>query len=325
MDRRRFLLTSLAGALAAPLVTEAQQAGKAPKIGYLIANAGRTPLDDAFDQALRDLGYIEGRNIIVHRRYLAGRMDRARAAAEELVGLNLDVIVVWSPPLTSAVKATGTRTSVVFLAGGAAVELGFAASLAHPGGTMTGIAFQPVDTLLPKYLEIAKQLVPHASRAALLVAPGETAYRVPEVAEAAAQSLKLHLRLVVAGTPEELTSALEVIGRGDAQVLVAPPSALLYVHRKQVVAFAEKQRLPGVYGFREVTVDGGLASFSANLSEIATKGATYVDKILKGAKPGDLPVEQPTKYDLVINLKTAKALGLTLPPLLLLRADQVLE
>jgi putative tryptophan/tyrosine transport system substrate-binding protein len=325
MDRRRFLLTSLAGALAAPRTAATQGAGKGARIGYLIANAERGPLDDAFDQALRGLGWIEGRNITVQRRYLAGRMDQARAAAQDLAGLNLDVIVVWSPPLTSAVKATGTKTAVVFLAGSAAVELGFAASLARPGGTMTGIAFQPIDTLLPKYMEIAKELAPHATRFALLVAPGETAHRIPEASDRAAQTFKIRLQRVVAGTPEELSSALEAIGHGDAQVLVVPPSALVYVHRKQVIAFAERRRLPGVYCFREVTAEGGLASFSANLSEIASHGATYVDKILKGARPGELPIEQPTRYDLVINLKTAKALGLTIPPSLLARADQIID
>jgi putative ABC transport system substrate-binding protein len=190
---------------------------------------------------------------------------------------------------------------------------------------MTGIAFQPIDTLLPKYLEIAKELAPHASRFALLIGPGETADRIPEVAETAAQALKIRLQRVLAGTPEELSSALEAVGHGDAQVLVVPPSALVFVQRKQVITFAERRRLPGVYGFREVTAEGGLASYSANVVEIASRGATYVDKILRGARPGELPIEQPTRYDLVINLKTARALGLTIPPSLLLRADQVIE
>jgi putative ABC transport system substrate-binding protein len=330
LSRRRFItgvvlaLTPL-GATASAQEYRAQRTGRGPRIGYLSASAERGPLDDAFDQALGSLGWIEGRNIRIQRRYLAGRMDQARAAAEELAGLTLDVIVVWSPPLTSAVKATGTKTPVVFLAGGAAVELGFAASLARPGGTMTGIAFQPIDTLLPKYLEIAKELAPHATRFALLVARGETAHRIPEASDKAAQTLKIRLQRIVVGTPEELTSVLEAIGQGDAQVLVVPPSALVYVHRKQVIAFAERRRLPGVYGFREVTTDGGLASFSANLLEIASRGATYVDKILKGARPGELPIEQPTRYDLVINLRTANALGLKIPPSLLARADHIIE
>jgi len=325
ISRRAFVANAATGVLASSFAAKAQQAVKSPKIGYLIATAGRTPLDDVFDQAMKDLGHIEGRNISVFRRYLAGRIDQARAVAEELVGLKPDVIVVWSPPLTSAVKATGTQIPVVFLAGGAAVELGFAASLARPGGTMTGIAFQPVDTLLPKYLELAKGIAPKASRFALLVAPGETSHRIPEAADRAAQTLNIRLQRIVAGTPEELTSALDALAHGDAEILVAPPSALLYVQRKQVIAFAEKRRLPAVYGFREVTLEGGLASYSANLSDIAVRGATYVDKILKGANPGDLPVEQPTRYELVINMKTAKALGLTMPPALLLRADEVIE
>jgi putative ABC transport system substrate-binding protein len=277
MDRRRFLLTSLTGALAAPLAAESQQAVKRRTIGYFTPERGHSPTADAFDQALRGLGWIDGASITVQRRYLAGRMDQARAVAVELAGLNLDVIVVWSPPLTSAVKATGTKTPVVFLAGGAAVELGFATSLARPGGTMTGIAFQPIDTLLPKYLEIAKELASRASRFALLVSPNETAHRIPEVSDKAAQTLKIQLQRVVAETPEELTSALETLGRGDAQVLVVPPSALVFVHRKQVIAFAEQRRLPAVYGFREMTAEGGLVSFSANVLEIARRGATYVD------------------------------------------------
>jgi putative tryptophan/tyrosine transport system substrate-binding protein len=323
MDRRRFLITSLAGAVAAPLAAAAQQAGKIARLGYLSAAPGRIELDDAFDNAIKALGYIEGKNLTMVRRYLGGRPDRARAAADELVAAKVDVLVVWSPPLTAAVKATGTDTPVVFLAGGAAVELGFVRSLARPGGNMTGVAFQPVDTLLPKYLEIARELVPSASLALMLVARGETAHRVPEVAEGAAKALRIGLRQVPYGTPEELTSALEAVG--DAQVLVMPPSAILYLQRKQVIEAAERRRLPAVYGFREVTLDGGSASYSASLSDIAVRGAAYVDKILKGARPADLPVEQPTKYDLLLNLKTAKALGLTIPPSLLARADQVIE
>jgi putative tryptophan/tyrosine transport system substrate-binding protein len=187
MDRRRFLVTALTGALAPARLVGAEPAIQRPVIGYLSPNPGPSPTSDAFDEALKGLGWREGAGITIHRRYLAGRMDQAQAAAQELAGLHLNVIVVWSPPLTSAVKATGTQTPVVFLAGGAAVELGFAASLARPGGTMTGIAFQPVDTLLPKYLEIAKEMAPRASRFAVLVGPGETAHRIPEVADKAAQ------------------------------------------------------------------------------------------------------------------------------------------
>jgi putative tryptophan/tyrosine transport system substrate-binding protein len=289
MDRRQFLVTALAGTLASPCVVAGQQAVKPRAIGYLSPNPGPSATSAAFDQALKVLGWVEGAGMTVHRRYLAGRMDRARSAAEELAGLNLDAIVVWSPPLALAVKATGTTTPVVFLAGGAAVELGFATSLARPGGTMTGIAFQPIDTLLPKYLEIAKELAPHASRFALLVAPGETAHRIPEVADKAAQTLKIRLQRVVAETPEELTSALGIIGQGDAEVLVVPPSALVYVHRKQVIAFAEKRRLPGIYGFREVTAEGGLASFSANLLEIASRARRMSIRFSRERGPGSFP------------------------------------
>jgi len=326
MDRRTFLGTLAGALLAAPLAAEAEQAGKVWRIGWLSPAADRNnPIEDAFYRSMQELGYMEGRNLLVERRFTAGRPDQWAGAAADLVRLNVDLIVVWTPSGTVAVKNATSTIPVVFLAGGAAVESGLVASLPRPGGNVTGVTLQAQGSLVPKYFEILKELVPKLSFAAMFRSPeDETA---PETAKSEATAKALGIRLLTFRLhgPGELQGAFATIKKERPQALIANPGGLLYALRREIIEFAATNRLPAVYGFREVVADGGLMSLSPSLSDIAVRGAYYVDRILKGAKPADLPVEQPTKFELVINLKTAKALGLTIPPSLLQRADQVIE
>ncbi len=317
------------GLLAARRAAEAQQAGRVWQIGYLSPAEAHNPIDEAFERSMKDLGYVEGQNIRLERRYTAGRPEQVAGAAAELVRLNVDLIVVWAPAATVAVKNATSTIPVVFLAGGLGIIQGAVASLARPGGNLTGITFQAgAESLEPKYLQMLKELAPKLSHVALLRLPADeiTGPAQPnEPVERAARSLGIRLSIIELRGPEDLKGAFIRIEREKPQALVAAPSGLLYAHRREVIEFAAKSRLPTVYGFRELVPEGGLMALSPSLRDIASRGALYVDKILKGAKPADLPVEQPTKFELVVNLKTAKALGLTIPQSLLLRADQVIE
>jgi putative tryptophan/tyrosine transport system substrate-binding protein len=326
VQRRAFIGTLTAGLLAAPLVVEAQKTGKVWRIGWLSPAADRNnPIEDAFYRSMQGLGYIEGRNLLVERRYTAGRPDQWAGAAADIVRLNVDLIVVWTPAGTVAVKNATSSIPVVFLAGGAAVESGLVASLPRPDGNVTGVTFQAQGSLVPKYFELLKELVPKLSFAAMFRSPEDE--NAPETAksEAIAKALGIRLLTFRLHGPGELHEAFATIKQEKPQALIANPGGLLYALRREIIEFAATNRLPAVYGFRGVVVDGGLMSLSPSLSDIAVRGAYYVDRILKGAKPADLPVEQPTKFELVINLKTAKALGLTIPPSLLQRADQVID
>jgi ABC-type uncharacterized transport system substrate-binding protein len=324
MDRRMFLGTLAGGLLAAPLAAKAQQAERVWRIGYLSPAQGHNPIDEAFEHSMRDLGYIEGRNLQVERRYTAGHYDQFAGVAADLVRLNVDLVVVWTPPATLAVKNATSTIPVVFLGGGDVIENRLVSNLARPGGNLTGITNLAAHAY-PKLLEILNELVPRLSHAAILRAPVDDNPMAVEAAQSAARSLGIRLSNIPLRGPEDLKEAFDNILREKPQALVAAPTGLLYTYRREVVEFAAKNRLPTVYGLREPVVDGGLISLSTDLSAIAARGAFYVDRIFKGAKPGDLPVEQPTRFELVINLKTAKALGLTIPPSLLQRADQVIE
>jgi putative ABC transport system substrate-binding protein len=324
MDRRMFLGTLAGGLLAAPLAAKAQQAERVWRIGYLSPAQGHNPIDEAFEHSMRDLGYIEGRNLQVERRYTAGHYDQFAGVAADLVRLNVDLVVVWTPPATLAVKNATSTIPVVFLGGGDVIENRLVANLARPGGNLTGITNLAAHAY-PKLLEILNELVPRLSHAAILRAPVDDNPMAVEAAQSAARSLGIRLSNIPLRGPEDLKEAFDNILREKPQALVAAPTGLLYTYRREVVEFAAKNRLPTVYGLREPVVDGGLISLITDLFAIAARGAFYVDRIFKGAKPGDLPVEQPTRFELVINLKTAKALGLRIPPSLLQRADQVIE
>jgi putative ABC transport system substrate-binding protein len=324
---RRASLAYGAVFLAGPPTVDAQPVGKVYRLGYLSPAPAHNPIDQAFERAMKDLGYVEGANLRLERRYTAGRNDQLPSAAVELVRLNPDLIVVWSPAGTVAVKDATASIPVVFLAGGTGSARDVIAGLPRPGGNLTGITFvmSGGTGLEPKFLEMLRELIPTLSHVVLLKAPAEESPTTDDAPTAAARSLGIRLSIVQLHVPADLKGAFARVEKEKPQAIIATASGLLYAYRREVTDFAARNRLPVVYGLREAVVDGGLMSLSPSLAGIAVRGAFYVDKILKGAKPADLPVEQPTNFELMINLKTAKALGLTIPPSLLARADQVIE
>jgi putative ABC transport system substrate-binding protein len=329
MDRRRFLLTSLAGALAAPLAAGAQQGTKAARVGYLAGDlTGGPHLTEAFRQGLRDLGYVEGRNVVIEYRDAEGKLERLPALAAELVALKVDVIFAVGTLHALAAKQATKTIPIVFAAATDPVTDGLVTSLARPGGTVTGLSILAPE-LVSKRLEQLKQAVPGVSRVAVLWHPsgqGErTAKDTLTVAEATAHALGVRLQFVEVLGPENFDRAFSDMTRARAGALTVLPGTMFIIEQRRLVDVAAKNRLPAVYGLRDFVDAGGLMFYGANTSDLFRRAATYVHKILKGAKPGDLPIEQPTKFELIINLKTAEALGLTIPPSLLARADQVIE
>jgi len=329
VDRRRFLVTSLAGALARPLAVEAQQAAKVARIGYLNPNLAAAPhAREAFLQGLRDLGYVEGRNLVIEYRDAEGKPERLPALAAELVALRVDVIVAPPTPAALAAKQATRTLPIVFAVATDPVTSGLVTSLARPGGNVTGLSILAPE-LVGKCLEHLKQAVPGVSRVAVLWQPGGLPERTDKdlrkEAEVAARGLELRLQFVEARGPADFDKAFSEITRARAGALTVLTSNIFSNERRRLVDLAAENRLPAVYPWREFVDAGGLMAYGPNVADLLRRAATYVDKILKGAKPGDLPVEQPTKFELIINLKTAKALGLTIPPSLLLRADQVIE
>jgi putative ABC transport system substrate-binding protein len=329
VDRRRFLLTSLAGVLAAPLVAEAQQAAKIARIGWLGDKpAGNPHVREAFLQGLRDLGYVESRNLVIEYRAAEGNFERFPALAAELVALKVDIIVATGTPAALAATQATRTLPIVFIAVGDPVTSGLVTSLARPGGNVTGSSILDPD-LVGKCLEQLKQAVPGISRVAVLWHPGvfpeRTEKDILKGAEVAARSLGVRLQFVEARGPADFDRAFSEMTRARATALTVLSSLMFFNERRRLVDLAAKNRLPAVYTARDYVDAGGLMAYGANPADLFRRAATYVDKILKGAEPADLPVEQPTKFELVINLKTAKALGLTIPPSLLLRADQVIE
>jgi putative ABC transport system substrate-binding protein len=314
--------------LAAPLGAGAQPAGKLWRIGWLDqgAAARNKPYLDAFRQGLRDLGWVEGRNIAVEARFAEGKTDQLPTLAAELVRLKMDVIVTSATPAALAAKhATATIPTVIGFAADP-VGSGIVASLARPGGNITGWTHLGLE-LRAKYLELLKEAIPEATRFGVLWNPSNQVHRPSlKVIEAAAERLKVTLHLAGVHDPTELESTLSALVGKGVQGLVVFPDGMFLAQTPLIIAFTTRTRLPTMYGVREYAEVGGLMAYGANLSEMHRRvGASLVDKILRGAKPADLPVEQPTKFELVINLKTVKALGLAIPRSLLLRADQLIE
>jgi len=329
VDRRAFLGSLTGGLLAAPLTAEAQQAGEVARIGYLGAGgAVSRHLREAFLQGLRDLGYVEGRNVVIEYRFSEGRNEQLPALVTQLVALKVDVIVAGSTLHTLATKQATTTLPIVFTSVGDPVASGFVTSLARPGGNITGLSTL-VPELVGKCLEQLKQAVPGVSRVSVLRQPGALGERTEQdflkEAEVAARALGVQLQVVEARRPAEFDRAFSDMTRARAGALTVLPTTMFVSERRRLVDLAIKNRLPAVFPYREFVEAGGLMAYGPNLADLFRRAATYVDKILKGAKPADLPVEQPTKFELIINLKTAKALGLTIPPSLLQRADQVIE
>ena len=313
----------------APLAAEAQQAGPAARIGYLAANLTVSPhMTEAFRQGLRDLGYVDGRSVVIEYRDAEGKYDRLPARAAELVALKVDVIVAADTPAALAAKQATRTLPIVFIGAGDPVTIGLVTSLARPGGNVTGLSLLAPE-LVGKRLELLKQAVPGVGRVAALWQPGFVGERTEKdmlkEVEVAARALGVRLQFVEVRGPADFDRAFSDMTRARADALTVLGSAMFANERRRVVDLAAKNRLPGVYGFREYVDAGGLMAYGPNVADLFQRAATYADKILKGAKPGDLPVEQPTKFELVLNLKTAKALGLTIPQSVLVRADQVIE
>jgi putative ABC transport system substrate-binding protein len=310
--------------LAVSLTAGAQPAGKVWHIAHLslAERPGRHHL--VFEEAMKALGYVEGQNLVLERRFLGQRVERLDEALQDVVRLRVDAIVAWAAPLAAAAKRATTTIPVVFVGVRAPVERGLVSSLARPGGNLTGVSTFPVETIDPKLLELARELVPHLSRVAVLRSSVDPPGAVESQATAA-RALGLKLAPIPFSDERDVSNLPAAIERSGAQVLVAPDTPLLFSHRKQIVDLAAKRRLPVVYAFREAVEEGGLMALSTDFSESARRAAVYVDRIFKGARPADIPVEQPTKLEFVINARTARALGLPLPPSLLLRADHVIE
>jgi len=320
VDRRAFLAGAVT-LLTTPLAAQSQSAARVPRIGYLSLSSS-DPIRQALFQGLRDLGYIEGQSIRVEYRSAEGRLDRLENLATDLARLKPNVVVVGGTAATKAVKAAMASTPVVAVTGDP-VGAGFAATLAHPGGQITGLALLSPD-MSTKWIELVSEIVPRASRIALLVEPEAGRNQLPAI-EPAAQGLRLQLLRLDIRRPEDIAPAFEEAARQGADAIVPLSSPVFANLRERIVALAARYRLPAVYEDRLFAEAGGLLSYGPSLAAVYRRAASYVDRILKGAKPGDLPIEQPTKFELVINLKTAKALGLTIPPSVLARADEVIE
>ena len=329
MNRRRFLASSVAVFAMPPLVAEAQQAAKVARIGWLGDKPSGPHVREAFLQGLRDLGYVEGRNLVIEYRFAEGKHERYPALAAELVALKVDVIVAsgGTPAALTAKQATRTLP-IVFAPVGDPVTSGLVTSLARPGGNLTGLSGLAPE-LINKRLELLTQAVPGVSRVAVLWQPGALEERTEkdrlQRAEVAGRALGVRLQFVEARGPDDFDRAFSEMTRARAGALTDLEGNMFFSERRRLVDLAGKNRLPAVYSSREFIDVGGLMSYGPNLVDLYRRAATYVDKILKGAKPADLPVEQPTKFELVINLKTAKALGLTIPPAVLARANEVIQ
>jgi putative ABC transport system substrate-binding protein len=328
IERRKFIEVIAGGLLAAPLAAEAQQAvAKVSRIGMLettsmVLNAANI---EAFRQGLRELGYVEGRNYIIEYRSADGRSERFPDLATELVRLKVDVILTRGTPAVLAAKtATGT-IPVVMAASGDPVLSGVVSSLARPGGNVTGLSAIVVQ-IVGKRLELLREVVPGVSRVAALfnMSNPNDALQWKET-ESAAPSLRLQLQLLDVRKPGDLAGAFDAAVKQRAGALVVGLDALTWANHRPIVDLAAKHRLPAMYGGREFVDAGGLIAYGVSYPHLYHRAASFVDKILKGAKPADLPVEQPTKFELVINLKSAKALGLTIPPSLLGRADEIIQ
>jgi putative tryptophan/tyrosine transport system substrate-binding protein len=321
------LVTLILSLLVVPLVTHAQPPSHLPRVGVLGERAPTDPFLAAFRQGLRELGYTEGQNIVIEARYTHGVLDRVPVLAAELLRLKVDVLVVGGTVAAQSAKALTTTVPIVFTRCGDPVGSGLVASLARPGGNATGLSVR-VSGLSGKQLEILKTAVPQVSRVAVLYNPVNPSAKpaldeMREVARARALAVELHVLEV--RQPHELASAFAALTAWRAEALLAISDAVFGNTLAELAQLAAENRLPATYERREFVEAGGLLTYGPSFADNYRRAATYVDKILKGAKPADLPVEQPMKFELVINLKTPKALGLTIPPMLLFQADEVIQ
>ena len=330
MDRRTFLAGTGAVLLAAPLASEAQQAGKVYRIAYfqVIPRAQNEQMLKALEDGLRERGYVPGRNLIIEYRFADGKPERLPELAAELVRLKVDVIVTGQNPATVAAKQATTTIPIVTTLASDPVGAGLIASLARPGGNITGLTTEVTLEVVGKRLQLLKEFAPRVSRVAVLWNPAFRGFEPKpafQALEDAARRLRVTLRKVEVREPGDFERAFDsmVSERADGLYVITDP--ITFTHRRLIADLAVKNRLPATSAVSEFVEAGGFISYGVDMRDLYRRAATYIDKILKGAKPGDLPVEQPTKFDLVINLKTAKALGLTIPPSLLGRADEIIR
>jgi putative ABC transport system substrate-binding protein len=327
MDRRTVILTVGASVLAAPFASHAQKAAKVWRIGFL-AGAARPPdgaPPAALRQALQELGYVIDKNVIYTGRWAEGKSERMPGLAAELVSLNVDLLLTFGAPAAEAAKKATSTIPIVIVAAGDAVGTGLVKSFARPGGNITGIT-DPATELSAKRLGVLKEAVPDATRIAVLWNAGDQAMtlRYREI-ERAARALHVTVQPLGVREPDDIDEALSTMTRERPDAFFMVSDALTTLNRKRILDFAATHRIPAMYEFSLPVRDGGLMSYGPSLDDMFGRSAAYVDKILKGAKPGALPIEQPTRYYLVVNLKTAKALGLAIPESLLLRADEVIQ
>ena len=306
----------------------AQQAGRVARIGYL-STPSRESVEhvlDAFLRKLRELGWTEGQNLVIEYRWAEGNVQRLPALAAELVRLEVDLIVAPAGSAALAAKNATSSVPIVMIFASDPVELGLVASLSHPGGNVTGTTYTPGADIFGKQLQILREGVPTASRVAALGNPADPSFGpAAKEVETAARALRVGLQHIDARGPEEFEGAFATMTRERAQALLVIGSSTYLVHSRRLAELAIKHRLPSMWNFREHVEAGGLMAYSINMTDFIGRAAIYVDRILRGARPADLAVEQPTKFELVINLKTAKAIGLVLPQSLLLRADELIQ
>jgi putative ABC transport system substrate-binding protein len=327
VNRARLVIAFTLSLLAAPLAAEAQPAGRVTRIGVLCVTRCEGAAYDALRAGLRDLGWVEGSNLVIESRAAGGQLDRLPALARELVALNPALIVASAPQPSRAVKDATSVLPVVFVGVADPVRVGLVQSLARPGGNVTGLATLVPGGFMAKQLTLLKEAVPGATRVATLGNPTNDVYRVtfPVEIPPAARALGLQIQVLEVSAPGQLEGAIEAAVRERADALHVLGDPLFHSPPDRLPALVAQARLPAIYIVAELVRAGGLMSYGPNFTELFRRAATYVDKILKGAKPADLPVEQPTKFELVINLKTAKALGLTIPQSVLARADEVIQ
>jgi putative tryptophan/tyrosine transport system substrate-binding protein len=328
MDRRRFLQTSLAGALAAPLAAGAQEMGKMWRVGILRVQRHPTPEEferSPFIAGMRELGYVEGQNVVYERRFVDGHLELLPSRAAELVESRVNVIVAVSSPATRAAKDATAKIPIVFTDVSQPVRQGLVVSLTRPGGNLTGFADIAME-LMPKRLDLLKELLPRATRIAVLMDPEfQPSHMALDESRRAARTLGLRLETFEIARSTDLDATFARIRQSRSEALILIPAPLFFVLRIRIAELAIKNRLPLVAEVPQQAEVGALLVYNSNQAQMYRGVARYVDHILKGARPADLPVQEPTTFDLILNVKTAKAIGLTIPPSLLARADQVIE
>jgi putative ABC transport system substrate-binding protein len=332
MTRREFIGLLGGAAIARSMAVHAQQRPKVARIGYLVTSSRESPEArttlNAFQQGLREHGYVEGQNILIEYRAADGKIERFPGLATELTRLNLDLILAPNTAAALAVQQATTTIPIVAPNMGDPVGDGLVASLARPGGNITGLTFLGPE-LVTKRLDLLKEALPNASRVAALWHPGAFSERTTtdmlNAMEAAARTLAVELQLIDVRGADEFDRVFSEMARNRADAFIQFPSAMLFAERRRLVDLATKHRLPSMFGAREFVELGGLIAYGASINDLVRRSAGYVDKILKGANPADLPVEQPTKFELVVNLKTARELGLTIKRDFLLLADDIIE